>query len=89
MHGNVNEWGRDRITPLNNNAGDGGMPYLQGGVDQLLTGGVEAVARGGSWHEYLEGLRSGNRYYASHSPDDRSRDLGLRVAIVFDPVIKP
>jgi len=79
MHGNVNEWCRDRVTP---DEAEGNPPPLPGGTDPLVLGGENAIYRGGSWHEYLEDLRSGNRYFATVNPNAEKRDIGLRIAIV-------
>ncbi|HEV7999720.1 MAG TPA: formylglycine-generating enzyme family protein [Planctomycetaceae bacterium] len=71
MHGNVEEWCRDRY------AFD-----LPGGTDPEVTAGdVQPVFRGGGWGSPAIGCPSAHRWMAGHSLL-RSGGIGFRVAVV-------
>jgi len=71
MHGNVDEWCRDRFAP-----------DLPGGTDpEVTTGDLEPVFRGGSWGSPANGCLSARRWAAGHS-FLKSSGIGFRVAVV-------
>jgi formylglycine-generating enzyme required for sulfatase activity len=71
MHGNVEEWCRDRYAP-----------DLPGGTDpEVTTGDLAPVFRGGGWDSAAIGCSSAQRWAAGHQ-FLRSGDIGFRVAVV-------
>ncbi|MGF1547357.1 MAG: SUMF1/EgtB/PvdO family nonheme iron enzyme [Thiotrichales bacterium] len=70
MHGNVFEWCQDRWHSTYAGAPGDGSAWELGGSN-------ERVARGGSWLDQPQHLRSANRY--KYQPHDRFDFLGFRV----------
>jgi formylglycine-generating enzyme required for sulfatase activity len=70
MHGNVNEWCRDRY-----------RIELPGGDDPELTNdqGGSRVIRGGSWYDDAQGCRSAKRSW--HNPRTGGNSIGFRVSL--------
>jgi len=73
VHGNVDEWCRDRF--------DSGRKTVMGGKDpEGPDTGIDRVYRGGSWYEDASGCRSASRRWGE--PDFRWGALGFRVTRV-------
>jgi formylglycine-generating enzyme required for sulfatase activity len=81
MVGNVFEWTADCMHTSYKGAPEDGSAWTEG--DNCATPRAERVARGASWLDHPEFLRSANRMW--FTPDRRVRNLGFRVARTLAP----